>query len=72
VEVTAIASISRWGGAGADGRSGQEARGMEGGAWSRSRKVEDRCDRPPLKKQGFVSQDHIGGFLTKRIHKHNT
>jgi hypothetical protein len=23
------------------------------------------CDRTPLKKYGFVSQDHIGGFSTK-------
>jgi hypothetical protein len=23
------------------------------------------CDRTPLKKQGFISQDPIGGFLTK-------
>jgi hypothetical protein len=28
--------------------------------------LEDYCDRTPLKKQGFVSQDPTGGFSTKR------
>jgi glucosinolate gamma-glutamyl hydrolase len=28
--------------------------------------VEDGCDRTTSKMRGFVSQDHIGGFSTKR------
>jgi hypothetical protein len=35
--------------------------------------VKDVCDRTTSKMRGFVSQDHIGGFSTKRecanIHK---
>jgi hypothetical protein len=27
---------------------------------------EDSCDRTTSKMRGFVSQDHIGGFSTKR------
>jgi hypothetical protein len=27
---------------------------------------------PPLKKQGFVSQDHIRGFLSKREYTNTT
>jgi hypothetical protein len=27
---------------------------------------EGLCDRPTSKMRGFVSQDHIGGFSTKR------
>jgi hypothetical protein len=30
------------------------------------------CDRTPLKKQGFVSQDHIGQFSMKREYTNTT
>jgi hypothetical protein len=30
------------------------------------------CDRTSVKKQGFVSQDHIGGFSTKREYTNTT
>jgi hypothetical protein len=32
----------------------------------------ENCDRIPLKKQGFISQNHIGGFSTKREHTNTT
>jgi hypothetical protein len=28
--------------------------------------LEGQCDRTPLKKKGFISQDPIGGFSMKR------
>jgi hypothetical protein len=40
--------------------------------WVAATRVVGGCDRPPLKKQGFVTQDHIGGFSMKREYANTT